>query len=490
MSERLYQPDFRSIFGANYANAFIYGQLDSLVWPIFSEIEPSNALTNLLKLENDQGKRYFYNRKISLEDEKIELVCSNIKYGLVQAMDLHRDYGINNEDVLNVVKTDPNLFKAILSFDLNESAINSIKTIQNQIPVVGVVIYPSFLKLDITDGDNENFNELIDYCKENNLFLKIDIGNSNLPDNYTEYSTYDKIKSFLSRHSNIITILSGLDISGDFNLYYQLLKLYNNVWIEIDPRNFGGMTPTSVFSQLFSIQGLVQNLWHRITIGSATPTLEISQMVRGFLEATDVLNFSQKNILRSWGFRNLNRLNSSKFFPNVEPARFYPIQEINEINRVENNNELNLTYKIKLRSYAITQLLYITDLIERVLNLSLEVNPNLKNGELVIKPYHTTVSLIMNEHEFGNYLDLHYMFAEISSKNSSQFLHTVSALENRADFNHYDHELASTYGNRQLILPIVDKKLEIGGRENYYTLVTFGPRTFYINIKIKLIKEY
>ncbi len=487
--ERLYQPDFSSIFGANYANAFIYGKIDSLIWPIFNDVEPSNALATLLKLQNNEGKKYFYCRKISVEDEKIELFTSNIKYGLIQAMDLHRDYGITNEDVITIVKKEPNLFKATLSFDLSNSAIPIIKSIQNQIPVVGVVIYPSFLKLDITDEENNNFNDLINFCKENDYFLKIDIGNSNLPENYTEYTTYDKIKSFLSRHSDIVTILSGLDISGDFNLYYQLLKLYNNVWIEIDPRNFGGMTPTNAFSQMFSIQGFLQNSWHRITFGSATPTLEISQMVRGFLEATETLYFSQKNILRSWGYRNLNRLNPTNFLPSNDPAMFNSVKEINEISRVENNNELIITYKVKLRSYAITQLLYITNLIERVLNLSLEVNPILKNGELVIKPYHTTVSLIMNEHEFGNYLDLHYMLAEISSKDSSQFLHTVRALENRADFNHYDHELASSYGNRQLILPIVDRKLEVGSRENYYALVTFGPRTFFINIKIRLIKE-
>jgi len=487
--ERLYQPDFSSIFGANYANAFIYGQIDSLIWPIFNDIEPSNALATLLKLQNNEGKKYFYNRKISVEDEKIELLTSNIKYGLIQAMDLHRDYGIANEDVIAVVKKDPSLFKATISFDLSKSAIPEIKSIQNQIPVVGVVIYPSFLQLDITDAYNDIFTELINYCKENDYFLKIDIGNSNLPENYTEYTTYDKIKSFLSRNSGIVTILSGLDISGDFNLYYQLLKLYNNVWIEIDPRNFGGMTPTNAFSQMFSIQGFLQNSWHRITFGSATPTLEISQMVRGFLEATEILPFSQKNILRSWGYRNLNRLNPKIFSPSNEPAMFNSVKEINKISRVENNNELTISYKIELRSYSITQLLYITDLIEKVLNLSLEADPKLKNGELIIKPYHTTVSLIMNEHEYGNYLDLHYMFAEISSKDSSLFLHTVRALENRADFNHYDHELASTYGIRQLILPIVDRKLEVGSRENYYTLVTFGPRTFFINIKIRLIKE-
>jgi thiamine phosphate synthase YjbQ (UPF0047 family) len=489
MFEKLYQPDCSSIFGEEYTNAFAYGQIDSLIWPIFTDTEPSNALLNLLKLQDNDGSKYFYSRKISLEDEKIELNCSNITYGLIQGMDLDRPYGISNEDVITVVKNEPELFKAILSFNLRSSAIEEINSIRDQVPVVGIVIYPSFLKLDITKTDNPFFNELINYCKENDFFLKIDIGNTNFPDNYTEYTTYDKIKSFLSQHSEITTILSGLDISGDFNLYYPLLKLYNNVWIEIDPRTFGGMTPTNSFHQLFSMQGFIQNSWHRITIGSATPTLEISQMIRGFLEATEALNFSQRNILRTWGYRNMNRLNPKNFTPSIDPAIFSPLREIKEISRVENNNELTISYKVKLRSYAITQLLYITNIIEKILNLSLEANSSLKNGELIIRSYHTTVSLIMNEHEYGNYLDLHYLFAEISSKDSSQFLHTVRALENRADFNHYDHELASTYGNRQFILPIIERKLEIGGRENYYALVTFGPRTFFINIKVKLIKE-
>ena len=486
--ERLYQPDFSSVFGEKYANAFVYGQIDSLIWPIFTDIKPSNTLLNLLNLQNSNGDKLFYARKISLEDEKLELSCSNIKYGLIQAMDLQRSYGITNEDIISVVNKQPELFKAILSFDFSSNAIDTLKSVQDQIPVVGIAIYPSFLKLDITKADNTYFNEVIDYCRDSNLLLKIDIGNINLPDNYTEYTTYDKIKSFLSQHEDIVTILSGLDVSGDFKLYYQLLKLYNNVWIEIDPRTFGGMTPTNSFQHIFSLQGFIQNSWHRITIGSAAPTLEMSQMMRGFLEATETLNYSQKNILRTWGFRNMNRLSPANFKPSTEPEIFNPLLKIKEINRVENNNELIISYKVNLRSNSITQLLNITKVIDKTLNSSLKVNPNLKNGELIIRAYHTTVSLIINEHEYGNYLDLHYMFAELSSKDSSQFLHTVRALENRADFNHYDHKLASTYGNRQLILPIVDKKLEIGGRENYYALVTFGPRNFFININVKLIK--
>jgi len=486
--ERLYQPDFSSIFGARYANAFTYGQIDSLIWPIFNEIEGSKALTNLLNLKNHEGRSYFYHRKISIEDEKVELFSSNIKHGFVQAMDLNKSYGIANEDVLSVVRIDSEIFKGILSFNLENSAIAELESIANQIPVVGVVLYPSFCKIDITDVNNQNLLELLNYCKQKEYFVKIDIGNMNLPDNYAEYTTYDKVKSFLSRNPEIIIILSGLDISGDFNLYYQLLKLYNNLWIEIDPRNFGGMTPTDCFTELFSIKGFIQNAWHRIIIGSATPTLEISQMKRGFLEATEILNFPQRNLLKSWVFRNANRLNSVIFEPIIEPNLFGAVKEIKKIKQIENDNDVIISYNVKLRSFAITQLLFITDLIKNLHKSCLEKNPHFTDGEILIRSYHTTVSLIINEHEFGNYLDMHYKFAEISSRDSSQFLHTVRALENRPDFNHFDHDMANEYSNRQLILPVLDGEIKIGGRENFYALVTFGPRTFNIHIKVKLTK--
>ena len=114
---------------------------------------------------------------------------------------------------------------------------------------------------------------------------------------------------------------------------------------------------------------------------------------------------------------------------------------------------------------------------------------SVKNGDFFLRSYHTTTSLIINEYEYGNYLDLHFKFAEISKLDSSKYLHTVRALENRADFNHYDHELASTYGTRNIVIPIIEGNLEIGNRENFYVLVTFGPRSFHLLAKLRLIKD-
>jgi thiamine phosphate synthase YjbQ (UPF0047 family) len=508
MLEKFYQPDFACIFGKPYANAFLYGQVDSLVWPIFTDVEMSDQLKNLLKQKDSNDKGCFYRRKISIDDEKVELKCSNIDLALVQAMDLGRKYGIANSDVIAVVKKDPKLFKGILSFNpIKDSSINvvsELKKIEKEIDVVGIALYPSYSQLDLTDETNSALKELLKHCSSKNYLVKIDVGNSFLPDNYPEYVSYEKIKSFTSKNPKNIIVLSGLDISRELKpcgieeegtteniLYYPLLKYYSNLWIEVDPRSFGGMTPTECFKQIFNMKGFVQNCWLRLLIGSATPTLEMAQVARGFLEATEELPFAQKCILRTWAFRNVNRINQVVFTPteDVNLEMFDTVLKVEQDQKIENDSETNIVYKVKLRSYSITQLLYLTDLIKRLFNESMKKYPNLSNGELFIRSYHTTTTLVVNEHEHGNYLDLHYKFAEISKKDSSEFLHTVMAEENRADFNHFDHELASTYGSRQLTIPILKKSLEIGGRENFYLLVTFGPRTVQLLVKIKLLKE-
>ncbi|MFX1384328.1 MAG: hypothetical protein ACFFBP_17980, partial [Promethearchaeota archaeon] len=318
MNERLYQPDFSSIFGKKYSNAFLYAQVDSLVWPIFLDIKPSDKLKRLIRLENNDKQKYFYCRKISTNDEKVELNCSNINIALIQAMELGREYGIANTDVINAIEKSPDTFRAILSYDLSNSSnqtdiLLDLKNFEKEISIAGVSIYPSYTELDLSNRNNILMNKFLSYCKKKDIFIKIDIGNMFIPENYPEYTSPEKIKTFLSHYPDNIFVLSGLDITGDFLSLYSLLKYFNNLWFEIDPRSFGGMTPTDCFKQIFGIKGFVQNCWNRLLIGSATPTLEISQTMRGFLEATEILPSSQKCILRTWAFRNVNRLNQKAF---------------------------------------------------------------------------------------------------------------------------------------------------------------------------------
>ncbi|TFF99346.1 MAG: hypothetical protein EU541_05140 [Promethearchaeota archaeon] len=495
MTERLYQPDFSCIFSKQFSNAFLYDRIDSLVWPVFEGVPKSEKLENLLSLKDHHGHQIFYRRKINLNDYKVELNCSNLGLAFLQAMDLGREYGISNQDLINLIEKAPKLFKAIVSFDLsskneNDKSIDTLKNLQEQIDVVGVALYPSYTGLDLNKSDNKELANLLNYMSENNLFLKLDIGNSNFPEYHHNSISKEILHSFLSNHPENIVILSGLDVSGDFKFYYQLLKYFNNLWLELEPRAIGGMPPTAYFQELFNIQGFIQNAWHRILIGSATPTLESSQMNRGLLEATEDLSFSQKCLLRTWGFRNANRIKPELFKPsNLEDLNtFTTIQNIDQQKIIETQNEINIDYKVKLRSYSITQLIFLTDLVKEILKRTIDKFPQYNNGELFFRSYHTTTSLIVNEHEIGNYLDFHYKFAELSKQDSSSYFHTVSALENRADFNRFDHDLASFNGRRQITLPILDGRLEIGGRENFYILVTFGPRTFNIHFKIKLIK--
>jgi thiamine phosphate synthase YjbQ (UPF0047 family) len=225
-----------------------------------------------------------------------------------------------------------------------------------------------------------------------------------------------------------------------------------------------------------------------MSIGSATPTLEISQIVRGFIEATGKLNFSQKNLLRTWTFRNLNRCNQSIFKP-INNDRLTTYLKLKEQSDKNYKNQIISTNIIQLRSYSITQLLFLTNIIKNTFDRTIKKYPELNDGELLLRSYHTTTTLLINEHEVGNYLDLHYYFAELSTQDSSDFLHTVLAKENRPDFNHTDHRIASSFGSKQIIIPIRKRTLDLGSRENLYILATFGPRILDLLIQIKLFKE-
>ncbi len=145
MIERLYQPDFSSIFGKAHANAFFYGQIDTLIWPIFTDVDKSPQLKKLLKLKNESDREYFYHRKISIKDLKVELNCSNLNLGLIQAMDLGRSYGISNSDVIAVVKKEPELFKGVLSYNpnLNSEIFSDLKKTEQEIIIAGIALYTS-----------------------------------------------------------------------------------------------------------------------------------------------------------------------------------------------------------------------------------------------------------------------------------------------------------------------------------------------------------
>ncbi|MBD3188188.1 hypothetical protein GF325_15240 [Candidatus Bathyarchaeota archaeon] len=273
------------------------------------------------------------------------------------------------------------------------------------------------------------------------------------------------------------------------------MKYYPRLWVELDHRIIGGMTPVTFYKKMFSTPGLVQNCWDRIILGSATPTLEASQLSRGIWEATSELPFNLKSLLRTWLMRNayrifklpLARIATGKSCKGNGGGSLVETQRVETANGTK--KRVVISHELNLQSFSITQLLWLQPWI---LESWRQVKDNFQNitvGNLLLRSYHTTTSILMNEHERGNYLQLHYDLAASTREDASTKLHTVAAEENRADFNYPDHMTASSVGNRQVLIPIKDDSLDMGGRENYYILVTFGPRAVKLLLKYDLILD-
>ncbi|MEM2135896.1 MAG: YjbQ family protein [Candidatus Jordarchaeaceae archaeon] len=503
MLERLYCPDFSPVFGEKFRDPFDFPMVDCLVWPIFENLSLPQSVHNLLSLVRN-GNPLFYNRKISLGEFALELQCSGIETVLLQGMELGRTYGIPNDWVLEVAKLNEQVFSSILS--VNPVDTNSVKELNSCIKtnpdsIAGIVIYPSYLGLNLVE-DAPKIERLVDICVSHNFPLKIDAGNMHLPDNDRRLTDPRLIDRFLHSYPKLKVIISNGDIGSDLLQYFNLLKYHPNLAVEVDARSIGGVSPTKFFSTLFSQPGLVQNSFSRILIGSATPTMEISQMVRGLWESTEELVLAWKSLLRILGFRNAHRwyelknitTKSEIFGKNLQLPKPYHITQISGPTKEtdikgSSGGFIELHFDLLLESFSITQLLWIQPALEEIVSNVRRNFPNFRNGEVQIRTKHTTTSLIINENEAGNFLQLHYEFVEKTRESPDTKLHTVMAAENRPDFNFPDHIVATTYGQKDIIVPYHNGELMLGSRENIYLLTTFGPRSVHLLVTFKLYPE-
>jgi len=164
----------------------------------------------------------------------------------------------------------------------------------------------------------------------------------------------------------------------------------------------------------------------------------------------------------AWGYTNVN----------YDVMDWYYYEEVDSDHYIHNGvikEYTKRTYNIKVKDEG-TQIFTVKDTVHGpVLNdfLGGAVPDSLDTTNIVLAPKWT-----------GNNVTKEFLA-----------LYGYNHAQNRADFNHYDHELASTYGSRQLTLPIINGKMEIGSRENLYLLVTFGPRTVNLYFKIRSFKE-
>jgi thiamine phosphate synthase YjbQ (UPF0047 family) len=194
-------------------------------------------------------------------------------------------------------------------------------------------------------------------------------------------------------------------------------------------------------------------------------------MTRGIIEvfSGNQFNFAQKSLMYSWVFRNgwrIYGISAPKYLELEKVSKI--IEPTFEVKASEEDlpNTLRISYDINLQSFSITQLLSFQQIFEDIITHIKKKYPAIKSGVVIIKSYHTTVSIFINEHEFGNYLQLHYTFAEKCKELPDQMLHTVAALEKRADFNFPDHLLATSIGCRSITIPIRNGKVVMGDREH------------------------
>ncbi|MHA1821930.1 MAG: YjbQ family protein [Promethearchaeota archaeon] len=580
--ERLFCPDFSAIFGDDFANPFLFPNLDSQIWPLFTDLDMTEfkEVKNLAEIKI-KGHPAFYFRKISTQQLFIELESGGFGGAFIQALEIGRDYGIPNRLIYKIAKKYVQL-RAILSLNVDKTDLDkgrperlkqklgalfddALKKGLHEEDISAIVIYPGYFNFDIYSPGGYSFDLFEQFVgafkvlEEKNIPLKLDVSDLHLPFlNYNNIAR-ETISSFVgylvSKLPELKIIIAGASYPADLPYYIDIFKFNRNVNIEINHRTFGGMSPSGYLSKVLELPGFVQNWWSRVMIGSATPTLEPSQAMLGLVKATEGLPFSQKSLLRIWTFRNCWRIynispqkvkefNNSPIYmpfinklgiktdsaggPNKEKEdgangqdgsftnnifKSYSLKYANELNLVsasppksQNNKDkgpatteninkgrninirnVKLGYDIHLQSFSITQLVSFQDIIIKIFKEIQEKYKKIEYGTLILKSYHTTTSIVMNEHEFGNYLEFHYYLAEKTMESADNRLHTVAALENRADFNFPDHITASSYGQRSITINIRNNKLNLGGRENYYALITFGPRKVNISADFDLV---
>ncbi|MHA1791441.1 MAG: YjbQ family protein [Promethearchaeota archaeon] len=481
MFEKLYCPDFSAIFNEKFSNPFIYPMLDTLQWPLLIDIDMPAEAKNLLDLKDERGHSLFYRRKISSKEWGIERECASIGHVLFQAYFLDLSHKISNSQVIAACQKVFPRASAIVCPELSGFDIDFIKN--NEKYISGIVFYP--FNQDI-EGSEDEIDKVIKFCNDDGYPVKWDVHGLITAKKKALQEVIAWILSKLEKFKKVIFILSGLELP-DLIEVSSFMKYNHRLWLEIDPRVIGGTNPGTFFKELFSLPGFIQNFWDRIIIGTSTPMLEASQVTRGIWEATEPLPFNLKALLRTWLQRNalrifkvpLGQVSQNKAFLEVE--RFVLKESNRMIQDLGDRRHAIVDFELTATSFSITQLLWIQPLVKQAWERIKSEFKEIEAGELLIRSYHTTTSILINEHERGNFLQLHYDFCLKTQEDPSFKLHTVAAEENRADFNFPDHILASSIGNRNVIVPISKNKLDMGGRENIYIIVTFGPR----NVKIK-----
>lgn len=495
MLERLYCPDFTPVFGAQYRFPHDFPQVDALVWPLFEDYDFPESVHALLDLARD-GHPLWYRRHVALGEFALEQDRAGVGRSLLQAFEPGQRHAwrIPNDLVLEACAVSQHHFQPVLSVDYADvSAVTAYtRTLQaldvdKKVRVAATAIYPTFVQAPLmwnpragADADeSRGLRELAHFHLRAGVPLKIDVGSLPLPGNDQARVTPALVGQLAQFVPGLRIIVAGADVGANLAGYAAMMRHAPNVALELDPRAIGGLSPTAFFQQVLALPGLVNNCWDRLLLGSATPTLELPQVARGWWEATADLSLAQRHLTRIWGFRNAHR-----WYRLLTPRAPYsgalerpPAWDLGPPTvRGATGPRRRVLFPVTVESSAITQLVWLQPALREIEKTLAHEHAAYPEGELILRTNHTTASLLVNEHEPGNFLQLHYEFVERSQADPGASLHTVAAAENRPDFNFPDHLLASSVGQRTIIIPVHEGRLLMGRREHLYLLATFGPR--------------
>jgi secondary thiamine-phosphate synthase enzyme len=101
---------------------------------------------------------------------------------------------------------------------------------------------------------------------------------------------------------------------------------------------------------------------------------------------------------------------------------------------------------------------------------------NIKNGFCLAYALHSTVAIIVNEHETG-------LIQDIINKVEKDFPKDIGWLHDRIDDN-ADAHLASTFIGPSRVFPVKDGRLVRGTWQNIFLLELDGPRTRKIVLEV------
>jgi len=135
--------------------------------------------------------------------------------------------------------------------------------------------------------------------------------------------------------------------------------------------------------------------------------------------------------------------------------------------------------KISIQTTRNVQLINITNDIRKIVKES-----KIQRGFTIVFTLHTTSGLMINENEPGLEKDFEEMLKELFSETDhNRFHHHYHEKDGRMAVNAWAHFRSAVIGSN-LIIPVDNNDLVLGGRQNIYFVEMDGPmyRTFVIQV--------